>query len=165
MPHLQFWLHQESRFICTMMDLKNRENSFNSKCFHTDLFPQDAISTTQHPLQGKSAQTLLTAPAAYDSVCRAAGISPARVHAGRQKRWLTQLNRAAYTAEPPLDAGDYKTWLVQVSKRRLPKHLKLCVNAEHVDSWCLGERKKKPKSSTHLKFTRTVWLMKNCRIC
>lgn len=49
------------------------------------------------------------AQAACDLVSRAKGIFPGRVHAGRKKNWLTQLNRAAYTAEQPLDEGDYET--------------------------------------------------------
>lgn len=86
----------------------------------------------------KSAQTLLKAQAARSSVGRAKGTFP-----GRQKNWLAQLNRAAYTAEQPLDEGEYKTWLLEVSKHRLPKHLKLHVNAGRIDSWCLGGKKKK----------------------
>lgn len=53
-----------------------------------------------------------------------------------------ELNRAAYTVEQPLDEGDYKTGFLEASKHRLPKHLKLHVNAEHVNSWWLRERKK-----------------------
>lgn len=73
------------------------------------------------------------AQAVCNLVGKAKGMFPSRVHTAKQKNWPTQLNRAAYTEES-LDEGVYSTRLLEVSKRRLPEHQKLYVNAEHMDS-------------------------------
>lgn len=117
-----------------MMDSKNKEAGFINQCFHTDLFPQCSFSHSILSRRKVSAQMLSMDQAVHNSVGRAKGMFPSRVHTARQKNWPTQLNRAGYTEES-LDEGVYNTRLLEVSKHRLLKHLKPCVNAEHLDSW------------------------------
>lgn len=98
------------RLICITMDLKNKENSFINNCFQTDLFSQ-VQSSPYGTLSGESLYKCFSQPTLHVTQLsgQAKGTFPSRVHAGRKKNWLTQLNRAAYPAEQPLEEGDYKT--------------------------------------------------------
>lgn len=92
-----------------MMDLKNKENSFINKCFHTDLFPQARSSPHSVLVRGNLHRRFSQPKRHVTGWVGLRALSLAGGTAGRKKNWLTQLNGAAYTAEQPLDEGDYKT--------------------------------------------------------
>lgn len=107
-----------------------------------------------------SAQMPPMAPVVCNSLGRAKGMFRRRVHTARQKNWLTQLNRAAYTEES-LDEGVYNTVYntggFQTQVTQTPETVLM------QNTWILGTRGKEK----HLKYTytRTVCLMKNCTNC
>lgn len=98
------------RLICIMRDVKNKENSFINTCFQTDLSSQEQ-SSPYSTLSRESLYKCFSQPMLRASPLsgQAKGTFPSTMHAGTKKNWLTQLNRAAYPAEQPLEEGDYKT--------------------------------------------------------